>query len=312
MDMFSGQKTVSNPLAATPFHSEIASGCYLLLHRPAGKGAGEGGNPHAGYFQGKKRLWEVRFQCRFHRPVKASSLRFASSPFVRRHVGLTQLAVHRWLIKVAGPSLRGLYNSPGDDPSTRAPDDAEHPVTSIPVCEIDQHIEHRAGEAPPDLLDPNFPRLGRLKTQGTANHRRAISELTFNAGETHTFAFWGPSRFVNLLEWQFESVPMFEGRSLSMVNGPPPLYLALYQLSPGIGQETRHLNSRMCAIWRVAGWSSQCPPTLEVQAALQQSVGARNKPDARKRRAKSSALGCYSWWARRLLCLGHGHPGRGA
>lgn len=302
MDMASGIKTTSNPSTPATFSNDIATGCYLLLHRPIEDAVREGGDPHAEYFRDKKRNWEIRFQCCFHKPVKASSLKLGSAPYVRKEVGAAQLMAHRWLLNVAGPSLKGLYNSPGDDPRGRAPHDVEQPVTSIPICEVDQYHVTLPGEVCPNLLDQNFPQLGWLKSKDPVGHRKRIDECTFNVGETHTFAFWGPSRFFNLIRWQIEGVPMFDGCSVNMVNGPPPLYLTVYCLKPSVKQEKRHLESRIDVVWRVAGWSSQNPPTPEHQRRLQELVGGTTKVDIECCHSTPSTSGWFSRWAGKFVC----------
>jgi hypothetical protein len=264
-DLSGAGLTTSNPLASQAFDSDIASGHYVFIHRPLDEGAAEAGaDAHARYFSGKQRLWEVRFQCTFKQKVKASTLRIGSAPYERIPLGARQVAVQRMALKMAGPMLGGFYNSPGDAPDGGIDGELECPVTSIPICEVDQHIFTMPGETPPDMLDDAvFPSLGELKSSEASAYRKQMNERIFEAGETHTFAYWGPSKAVDLIKWQIAGVPMLRGMSLDTLNGPPPLVLAVYVLKPGDGHEARHLESRKSVVWHVAGWSSNYAPTPE-------------------------------------------------
>lgn len=219
------------------------------------------------YFHDKKRNWEFRFQCTFKKATRACDLRVSCSPFERLPISATQASMQRLMLKIAGQSLGSFYNSPGDDPQS-CEGEAEHPVTSVALCESDQHIAHSAGEELPSLADCRaFSQLGRLKVHGAAEYRKALNSLTFQAGETHAFAFWGPARFFNLVEWRTCSStwPPVPSLSLDALNGPPPLILSVYHLTPNTsgGGETRHVESRMQFLTRAAGWSSQYPPSAE-------------------------------------------------
>lgn len=180
-------------------------------------------------------------------------------------------------LKMAGPMLGGFYNSPGDDPTAGIEGELERPVTSVPICEADQHIMTLPGEAPPGLFDNGFPELGQKKSIDGKAFRTAMSEMIFEAGETHTFAYWGPSQAVDLIKWQLVGLPMLRGTSLDILNGPPPVLVTAYVLKPGHEQETRHLESRKDVLWQVAGWSSNYRPTPERLQELE--VSARGKAD---------------------------------
>jgi len=296
LDMATGRMTSSNPSAPMCFDSEVASGVYLFLHRRWELGsdaadAEHGADAHQSksYFHGKRRLWEVRFQCCFKQRVSASSLRIGCSPYVRRKLGPTQVAAHRLMIMVMGPTLRGMYNSPGDDPKGRAESDVEKPVTSITIAEADQYIAPSHGE-PPDLLDEAFPSLGTLKVRDPVKHKRHLREIVFEAGETHTFGFWAPSRAFDLARWRVDaSIPFVGGLSLDALNGPPPLLLSVYVLKPGCGREKRHLQSRKVVVWEVAGWSNQYPPAPEHIRSLKETAeGVATMEDSHGKEALQS------------------------
>mmetsp|Transcript_44133 Transcript_44133/g.89080 ORF Transcript_44133/g.89080 Transcript_44133/m.89080 type:complete len:424 (-) Transcript_44133:412-1683(-) len=278
MDMQTGRMTRSNPSSPMCFDTEIASGSYLLKHRrwPSEEDSSEGDQGGVDdadeYFRGKKRLWEVRFQCTFKVRVAASSLRIGSSPFQRMPVGGKQVAAQRWLTTFMSNGLRGMYNSPGDDPSGRHPDDVEPPVTSVPLTEVDQYVPPpEGGGAAPDLLDPSFPSHGIIKATDSAAMKKHLRNAVFEPGEIHTFAFWAPSRAFDLARWRIaKNVPFAGGSSLDALNGPPPMFLSIYLLKPGQGRERRHLKSRVTMVWQVAGWSSKFPPTPERMKRLRE------------------------------------------
>merc|ERR1719221_801891 len=101
-------------------------------------------------------------------------------------------------------------------------------MTSMPICEVDQYIGEKVHP-----LDPSFAQLGTLKVSDPAAYRRHISSMTFQAGESHTFSFWGPSRCFSLAEWRINGVPFpIRNLSLDIVNGRPPMIMTAYVLNP--------------------------------------------------------------------------------
>lgn len=265
IDLRNGETSRSNPEAPTTFELPTCSGAYVLLHR---KVDGDTPDAFSSYFEGKLRLWEVRIQLTFKKEVKASDLKFASGPLDWIPVGVAQIAMHRTLLKMMGPVTRGFRNTPGDNPEGKDPDDVEPAMTSIGVTESDQHIMSARGEVPPKLLDRYFPSLGRRKTSDRSGYRAHLQDLVFKAGETHTFGFWGLSRFVNLIRWQISGLPMMKAFSVDSVNGKPPLVMSLYILGPPRTdswgrQDQRHVKGRMEILFQLAMWSSIFPPSPE-------------------------------------------------
>jgi hypothetical protein len=290
-DLNGGGLTTSNSSAPQAFDSEVASGCYCFLHRPLDEDEEDGGS-HARYFSGKRRLWEIRFQCTFKQTIKASSLRIGSAPYERLPLGARQVAVQRMALKMAGPMLGGFYNSPGDDPEAINSEEVEleRPITSIPIQEVDQHVVTLPGEMPPNLFDLKFASFGKLKSADSWAYRKQLAGKTFKAGETHTFAYWGPSKAADLIKWQIAFCPLLRGTSLDALNGPPPLELAVYVLKPAYGNnehETRHLESRKDILWSVAGWSSNYAPTPERLEQIYARAGCES-PDHKEPIAKNA------------------------
>jgi hypothetical protein len=203
---------------------------------------------------------------------------------------------------MAGPTLGDVYQTPGDDPRGRDEDDIEPPMTSIGLTEADQYI-WKAGQDPPDLLDLNFPSFGLIKAR-EPQFRGQLARTVFQAGTTHTFAWWGPSRAFDVIGWQFDYIPMFKGVSLDTVNGPPPLFAALYRLLPGDGRETRHLPSRTELVFKFAVWPSTYPPSTDRMELLEdlargvctegelRSLTHRNSFNGKAARQKVACCGC--------------------
>lgn len=259
VDMATGLLGRSNSTTAMRFENEVAFGNFVFLHRPI---EDDSNCPQSQYFVGKRRAWELRFQCTFKKTTRASDMRVGVSPFSRLPISAIQASMQRFVLKIAGSSLGSFYNSPGDDAATCG-GEAEHPVTSVTLSECDQHICHSLAEEQPSLFDHQaFSQKGRLKVNNAAAYREA--------GETHTFCFWGPSRFFNLVKWRLQGIPMLSELSLDALNGPPPLVLSVYILNPddsGRG-DVRHLASRKKVLVSVAGWSSLFPPSEAWQKRL--------------------------------------------
>mmetsp|Transcript_93647 Transcript_93647/g.269613 ORF Transcript_93647/g.269613 Transcript_93647/m.269613 type:complete len:476 (+) Transcript_93647:70-1497(+) len=343
VDLCTGVRSRSNPRTTTPFDNDVCSGEYCLLHRmppqsshdPSDVAKTDEEDPYAAHFHGRARLWEVRFRCTFKQPVACASLRLAAAPIERIQVGVRQAALHRFFVGLIGPAADDFYTTPGDDPAGRDPSDIEAPGTSIPLYSADQHIPCAEGELPPRLLDPSFSCLGWRKAADRAGFRASLRDHVFQPGEVHTFAFWGPSRLVNLISWQAVGVPLCADFSLDALNGPPPVVLSLYRLGPPIEKtagrrDSRHLPGRIRTLVRVCGWSSLHPPSLERLRLVEELITAGRRVgsarDAGHRTPTPTpapalpAHSCFGWFLPQGLaartglraCLGHKSPGGAA
>lgn len=272
-DMLCGQQGRTNSGVTTPFDTDVASGDYTFFHRELEDDHNsDPSSPHAHYFLDKRRNWELRFRCTFKKSINARDMRISVSPFERLPVGAIQVGLQRMVLKIAGPTLGSFYNSLGDDPVT-CDGEAEHPGTSIAISETDQYIPHTFSAELPSLVDhKRFTRCGRLKVKDAAAYRKAMDALTFEAGETHTFGVWGPSRFFHLIKWCTVGLPFCHNLSLDALNGPPPLIFTVYVLNPDElkNGDMRHLESRMDLLIRVACWSSLFPPSPAWRRRLEQ------------------------------------------
>lgn len=266
-DMVTGAENWANSGVPFFFENEVARGQFAFFHRPVKE---EPGCPHSEYFNGKKRNWEVRIRITFKQATRAQDLRFGVSPFERLPISGAQAAMQRMVLKMVRPSLGSFYNSPGDDPKTYE-GEPEHPITSITVCESDQHIGHTPGVDPPSLFDHKlFSQRGRLKVTNAAAYREALDATTFEAGETHCFGLWGPARFFDIINWRMTGIPFLRDMSLDALNGPPPLVLTLYTLDSDETHRGRllHVDSRMRVLMRAATWSSLFPPSASWRQRL--------------------------------------------
>jgi len=281
MDLNTGRFGFTNQPEPVPFDCEVASGSYVMLHRPLPEDmAGEGfSSPSSwplaaystlhqrkrhldNYFEDKRRNWEVRFQLTFKKRTPASVLRFGTQPAERMPLTNAQLNFHRLVLRLAKPVIGDFYNSPGDDPAQHPPGEVERPITSVNISEADQYCFSRPWEAPLGICDAGFEHCGVKKVHDPAGFKKSLRARVFEVGETHSFAFWGPSWFTNVVRWQLVRMPLVHGLSMDVLNGRPPLILTLYvkRSQPG---ETRHLDHLTDIVWRAAGWPSMDPPPLE-------------------------------------------------
>mmetsp|Transcript_31417 Transcript_31417/g.73354 ORF Transcript_31417/g.73354 Transcript_31417/m.73354 type:complete len:475 (+) Transcript_31417:139-1563(+) len=296
MDFNTGRLGYSNQPDPATFDSEVGSGTYVLLHRPISPS-----DPDAlrlplkalcspavntntplhqrkwhldNYFWGKRRTWEVRFQIKFKRRVPASTLRFGTQPAERLPLTAAQTNFHKMVLSLAAPVVGDFYNTPGDDPAGRTWEDTERPITSVCVCEADQYACAMPWEVPPGICDPDFPEYGMRKKADPVAYKKMIRNRIFEAGETHTFAFWGPAWFTDVIRWKMVKMPILRGLSLDLLNGTPPLVLTLYikRSKPG---ETRHLDHLMEIVWRAGGWPSMYELSEERKKRLL-AIGPKN------------------------------------
>merc|ERR1719203_590032 len=86
---------------------------------------------------------------------------------------------------------------------------------------------------------------------------------SFKAGPVYTFAFWGISRFLDVINWKVVGIPIATPIDFNQFAGGPPVHLVLYSLEPpadGGQADERHVQSRKKFYFRGAVWSSQKRP----------------------------------------------------
>jgi len=264
----------SNPQEPFRFENDLAYGEYLFFHPPT-EGAEpsrplSGGLNYEEYFRGKTRIWELRVQFHFKQaPDPDLDLFFGTES--EEYVPLAAAAKQVLSLAVATvrTAVGGLYHTPGDDPK-QVSGEVEKPCFMLPLWAFDQFIETPEGEKPPTLSDVNFPSLGSRRYGRTSQYVQEISELkrSIRNGPTYTFAFWGSSRFGDVINWRLLGIPMVGPIDLDRFVGKPPLYCVLYSLAPDDQGEKRHLASRKRYFFRAAIWSSLHRPQRKLLEAL--------------------------------------------
>lgn len=252
----------SNSPEPYTFENDLCYGKYFFFHPPTTSNAAarrtSDGLDFAEYFRGKTRIWELRVEFRFKTPPSAEEELFFGTE-LEAYVPLSAAAkqVLGLAVGTVRAAVGGLYHTPGDDPS-RAHTEVERPCFMLPLWAFDQFIITPEGEKPPSLTDPAFASFGSRRYRRVAAYAKEIAELRndIRVGSTYTFAFWGSSRFGDVINWRLLGIPMAGPIDLSKFVGKPPVYCALYALAPGEQGERRHLQSRKRYYFRAAIWSS--------------------------------------------------------
>jgi hypothetical protein len=235
------------------------------LHRPTHNPALEksGQYPYAQHFSGRKRLWEARIQIKFKQtPTAPVQFGIELDDYVPLPAASKRLmsVVIAALRKVVG---NDLYHSVGDDPKvTEGP--REKPVFAMPLWAFDQFILTPEGEDVPNLTDPRFSELGLTRANNRAAFIKEMSSLDLKSGPTYTFAFWGISQFLDVINWEVSGVIPFTKINFNQFCGKPPVHVVMYSIKDAENpKETRHLESRKQYFFDLKFWSSKCTPTPE-------------------------------------------------
>lgn len=257
----------SNGPEGFPFDNELCSGSFLPLHRATFDKEldASGAYPFGDHFAGKKRVWEMRFQFKFkQRPTSTLFFGVELEAYVplssstKRVLEMTVALIR----KGVGDSV---YHSPGDDPD-QVSGELERPVCTMPLFAFDQVIETPAGEEPPSLSDPKLPEMGMKRFGRVKEFIKAIENLDVRPGPTYTMCFWGCSRFIDVINWKVQGIPILTPLDLNKFAGRPPLYVTVYTLDES--KEKRHLQSRKRYYFRCGFWSSLARPPREVVKSL--------------------------------------------
>lgn len=257
----------SNPREPYTFENELCSGTYIAFHPPTCPGPeGSGSLNYRDYFSGKKRMWELRVSLRFKRPPPTDDDMFFGielESFVPMSEATKRVAsvATAALRKVAGT----VYQSFGDDPGV-ARGECERPTCVLPLWAFDQFVETPEGEEPPSLTDVRFPGMGHKRYQRVGEYAQEVEALrqSFRVGPCYTFALWGPTRFLDAINWRLVGIPLVTPLDFDRLAGAPPVHAVLYALRPsGDSREGRHLVSRKQYLFRAAIWSSNRRPCRE-------------------------------------------------
>jgi len=268
----------SNPKEPYAFENDNCQGKYLYFHPPTGEATalGPGGMSYGEYFAHKSRLWEIRIQFRFKRPPDPDADMFFGIE-LEEYVPLSMATkqAQKMVLAAVNQAVGGLYQSLGDDPRATQ-GEREKPCCVLPLLAFDQFVETPEGQQPPSLSDPQFPTLGSRRYKRVAEYAEEIKALQqgFRVGPCYTLAFWGTSRFLDVLSWMLIGIPVATPMDLNRFAGKPPVYAVLYSLTPGPEGEKRHVQSRKRNFFRAALWSSTRRPD---RAIFERLVGADSK-----------------------------------
>jgi len=193
--------------------------------------------PHVGYFQSKKRNWEVRVQGRFKR-------RPAGDMFVGivlRDFNYDQpIAGHSQMLASTGMAMLrklnyDLYLSWGDrcDAARKPNAEMSHLVSNCTAW--DQIIRTPKGRRPPDLT-AELQELGDEYGYNLMRNKMRLSSYTDAVDEVfrdiktediYTMSFWGVSQVIDLLDWNFRIGPW--PISMGRFFEDSPIHVAMYE-----------------------------------------------------------------------------------
>lgn len=265
----------SNPEEPFPFETELCRGSYFFFHPPtdgrAFRGAA-GGLDFAEYFKGKTRLWELRIQFQVKNAMPSKDMYFGVELEDYVHLPAAAKRVVQLSVAAIRQAVGGVYHTQGDDPAKVSPhEECEKPTIVLPLWAFDQFIITQPGEEAPDMTSPDFPEYGSRRKGRIAEYIREMDDLVENLGPgpTYTLAFWGNSRFLDVMSWKLRGIPLVTPFEFEPLIGRPPVYAVAYCLTtaePGRDgkAETRHLPSRKKYIFRAAIWNSEKRITQEL------------------------------------------------
>jgi len=239
---------------------------------------GSGSLDYRDYFKGKKRLWEVRIQFKFKQPPPPETdIWFGIEMEKYVHLSDASKRVAAMACAAIRKAVGDLYQSPGDDPS-RVKGEIEKPTCVLSMLAFDQFIVNPEGEEPVSLTDVRFPTMGKRRYQRISEYARELDEMKRNmrVGATYTVAFWGNSRWLDVLNWRLIGIPIFTPLDFDKLAGCPPVYAVLYTLAPSSDpEEKRHLSSQKQFLFRTAIWTSTRRPQ---RARFEALTGANMVP----------------------------------
>lgn len=269
----------SNPDAPHSFENEFCTGKFIYFHPPtSSEPAGAGSLDYHKYFKGKKRVWELRVEFSFKRPPSHEEDLFfgveledyvPTNAAMKRVGGLAVAAIRQ--------AVGEVYQSYGDDPA-ETEGECEKPTCVLPLWAFDQFIETPEGQEAPSLTAVNFSQLGKRRYNRVKEYAEEIATLgrNFKVGATYSFAFWGNSRFLDVVNWRLLGLPFVTPLDFDKLAGRPPVHAVLYSL-PAVqstteegqkGAARRHLVSRKQYYFKAAIWSSLRRPARSRFEAL--------------------------------------------
>lgn len=275
--------------------SDNCSVKLVVMHRPTHDPARERSceYPFSRHLNGRRRLWELRFQLRFREPP-SGQLYFGLE--LEKFVPVSGLAKSAQKVLVgACRSVVGsdCYHSPGDDPS-RVSGELELPTFVMPLWAFDQFVVSEPGQEP--ALDGDLDKVGFLRSNGVRDYIRNMQSTinSFSTDKVYTFCFWGISQFLDCIQWRVVGGLMPGVKmDFNKLCGSPPIHLSIYQM-PHLGQQEtdrRHLLSRKTYFFKVAVWSELAPPAKSAPEAAKSAESAEADLAA-----QAAALNDFSYW----------------
>lgn len=253
----------SNPMKPHAFDNEFCWGSYVVFHAPQRtEGLSQTEVFYRDYFKTKKRLWELRLEIHFKKAPPPDVEMFFGTE-LEDYVPLAAGAdyVMKAMVAMVRSAFKTIHHSVGDNPKV-VTGELERPGIALPMWGFDQFIESAEGETPPDLMDPQFPEMGKKRYRRVDLYKEEIAAMkrSFRPGATYTFSSWGVARFANVLKWQLCGIPLLTPIDLSTLAPRPPVHAVLYTLKPSADGETRHLQSRKNYYFSASLWSSSKRP----------------------------------------------------
>eukprot|EP00443_Scrippsiella_acuminata_P070782 CAMPEP_0115545532 /NCGR_PEP_ID=MMETSP0271-20121206/92655_1 /TAXON_ID=71861 /ORGANISM="Scrippsiella trochoidea, Strain CCMP3099" /LENGTH=438 /DNA_ID=CAMNT_0002978887 /DNA_START=24 /DNA_END=1340 /DNA_ORIENTATION=+ len=248
----------------------------LALHRPTHlpQAEAEAQYPYAWHLAGRRRIWEIRVQMRFKVLPKGPLFFGIECPWVDSPSSYVGAMIRKAISKAVGDDF---YASWGDNPEGLAQGQEAEPTTFVmPLWAMDQFHVADLGQEP--SLTGSLDDVGIRRTDGAAAYARAVNAMLkeLSTDKVYTVAFWGPSRFVDVINWQFSGlIPGFQC-DFGKLMGDPPLYTVMYELQKaesGSGgspscNDGRHVPSRKRYFFNVALWTALRPPPAETLRKL--------------------------------------------
>lgn len=246
------------------FECDFCTTKIVVMHKPTSDPAREKTKeyPFSSYLDGKKRLWEMRFQLRFKK-VPDGQLFFGVE--LGRYVSLSTITkqAQKALVASCSAIVGDCYHSNGDNPK-KTLGEAEPPTFVMPLWAFDQFHVAKAGEEPD--MTGDLTGVGKKRSDDVGAYIKAMKAAIagFSEDNVYTFCFWGISQFLDGIKWEakadlsggFLPAASFDFNGLC---GSPPVYLTVYELSSGT-KDSKHYKSAKKDYFRVAVWSALKPP----------------------------------------------------
>lgn len=243
--------------------NDLCSVKWILMHRPTHDPQREktGEYPFSWHLSGRRRLWELRVQLKFHQ-LPQGQVYFGVE--LDRFVPVSGMArqAQKALVSACNKIVGDCYHTTGEDPS-QVQGEAESPAFVMPLWAFDQFTVSEPGKEP-GLLG-NLDGVGVCRTAGVNVYIKSMKDVLNNLStdKVYTFCFWGVSKFLDIMKWEvcgglMPGVKM----DFNKLCGSPPVYVTLYSL-PGVNEQDtdkRHLQSRKRQYFRVEFWSALRPP----------------------------------------------------